>query len=117
MPPRLRVGIVRYNSVANRIAAALGVDPAPEVVVGARLKIIFRSIGASRWPEDKQVEYALQVAEAARRAMAADSRRLIRRRAATRAIVVIFEDATLRRGCSVTARWEAVIPVSGSTPA
>jgi hypothetical protein len=110
---RLRIGIVRYASIGNRIAAALGVDPAPEVVVGARIRIIFRSIGASRWPEAQQVDYALQVAEVARRSLSTDSRRLARRRAGTRAVVVIFEDVSLRRGCSLTSRWECVVPAVG----
>jgi cysteine synthase len=111
--PRLRVGVSRYLSVANRIAASLGVDPAPEVAVGGRVRIIFRSIGASRWPEAQQVDYALQVASVARQAMAADTRRLIRRRALGSAIVVVFEDATLRRGCSIVAKWECVVTASG----
>ena len=113
---RLRVGIARYLSVANRIAASLAVDQAPEVVVGARTRIVFRSIGASRWPESQQVDYALQVASVARQAMAADTRRTVRKRAESSAIVVVFEDATLRRGCSIVARWECVVPVSGSNP-
>ena len=113
---RLRVGVVRYASVANQIAAALGVDRAPEVVVGARIKIIFRSLGASRWPEAQQLDYALQAAEAARRIITADARRMVRRRAAGSAIVVAFEDATLRRGCSIVARWECVVPATGISP-
>ena len=110
---RLRVGVVRYASVANQIAAVLGVDPAPGVTLGRRIKIIFRSIGASRWPEERQVEYALHVAAIAREVLADESRRRVRRRATDSAVVVIFEDATLRRGCSITARWEAVVPASG----
>jgi hypothetical protein len=110
---RLRIGVVRYASAGNRIAAALGVEPPPEVVVGARVKITFRSIGASRWAEDRQVDFALQIADVARRAMEVDSRRVIRKRARARAIVIIFEDATLRRGCSLVSRWECVVPASG----
>lgn len=111
---RLRVGVVRYASVANQIAAALGVDPAPEVVIGRRINITFRSIGASRWPEQQQVDYALQVAAVARQILTGDNRRRLRRRVEESAIVVAFEDVTLRRGCSITARWESVIPVSAS---
>ncbi len=113
---RLRVGVVRYASVANQIASVLGVQPAPEVILGARTRVIFRSIGASRWPEPQQVDYALEVAGIARHAMAADNRRAVRKRADTSAIVVILEDATLRRGCSITARCECIVPASGATP-
>ena len=59
------------------------------------------------------MDYALQIAEAARRAMDMDSRRLIRNRARTRAIVIIFEDATSRLGCSLVSRWECVVPAAG----
>ena len=111
---RLRIGVVRYTSVGNRIAAALGVQPAPEVTLGARIKIVFRSIGASRWTEDRQVDFALQTTEIARRAIDTDSRRAIRKRARTSAVVVIFEDATLRLGCSLVSRWECVVPASGT---
>ena len=110
---RLRIGVVRYTSVGNRIAAALGVQPPPDVTLGARVKIIFRSIGASRWAEDRQVDFALQIADVARRAMDIDSRRAIRKRARASAIVIIFEDATLRLGCSLISRWECVVPASG----
>lgn len=110
----LRVGVVRLASVANEIAAALGVDPAPDVVISRRINITFRSIGASRWPEQQQVDYALQVAQVARRILTGDNRRRVRRRVAESAIVVAFEDATIKRGCSIVGRWEAVIPVSGT---
>ena len=115
MMPHLRVGIVRYASVGKRIADTLGVHPGPEVILGSRIRIIFRSIGGSRWPEEQQMDFALQVADVARRAIAIDSRRSVRRRAGTSAIVVVFEDATLRRGCSVVSRWECIVPASGST--
>ena len=114
---RLRIGVTRYSSVANQIAGVLGVDPAPEVVLGRRITVTFRSIGASRWNEPQQLDYALQVAAVARQVLAGESRRTVRKRANSSAIVVIFEDATLRRGCSVTARWECVIPVTSVTPA
>ena len=113
--PRLRVGIVRYASVGSRIADSLGVHPAPEVTLGSRIRIIFRSIGGSRWPEERQVDFALQVANVARSSLAIDSRRSVRKRAGASAIVVVFEDATLRRGCSVVSRWECIVPASGST--
>ena len=111
---RLRIGIVRYASVANNIAAALAVDRAPEVLIGARTKIIFRSLGAARWSEEQQISYALQVAAVARRAIAADSRRSVYKRAENSAMVVIFEDATLKRGCSIVSRWECVVPAASS---
>ena len=113
---RLRVGVVRYASVAQEIAAALGVDPAPDVVIARRINITFRSIGASRWPEQQQVDYALQIAAVARRILTDDNRRRVRRRVAESAIVVAFEDATIRRGCSITHRWEIVVPVTASLP-
>lgn len=107
---RLKAGIIRYNSVATAIASALGVEPAPEIrIEQLRLTITFRRLGASRWPEARQVEYALRAASVARRALAADRRRGVRDRA-TRAIVVVYEDASLVRGCAVVARWECVVP-------
>lgn len=109
---RLQVGIVRYASVARRIAHALGAQPAPECRIGqGRITITFRRIGASRWAESRQIEHALRVATIARGAMATDSRRAVRQRT-TRAIVVVYEDAALVRGCAVTARWECVIPAA-----
>lgn len=108
---RIQIGVVRYASVANTIAKALGIEPAPECRIGrGRITLTFRRLGATRWAERQQVEYALKVAEIARKVLAADSRRTVRGRAATRAIVVIYEDAALVRGCSVVARWECVVP-------
>ena len=60
------------------------------------------------------MDFALQIADVARRAMEVDSRRVIRKRARARAIVIIFEDATLRLGCSLVSRWECVFPASGN---
>ena len=115
---RLRVGVTRYASVANEIARAIGVDPAPDCRIGrGRITVTFRSIDATRWPETKQVEFALQVAAVARQVMSGDTRRAVRRRADDRGIVVVFEDARLLRGCSVVARWECVVPATGPTPA
>jgi hypothetical protein len=111
---RIRVGIIRYSSVADRIAAALSIDHPPEVRIGVRTRIVFRTLGATRWPEQQQVEYALQVADIARGAIAADSRRRVRRRTQSNAIVVVFEDATVKRGCSIVARWECVVPAPGA---
>ena len=107
---RLRVGIIRYASVGRAIGDALGVEPAPQCSIGqGRITITFRQMGASRWPEAQQVEEALRAATAARTVLAANRRRVIRRRA-SRAIVVVYVDVGLRRGCTVESRWECVIP-------
>ncbi len=109
---RLQVGVVRYASLAGAIAQALGIEPAPECRIGrGRITITFRRVGASRWPEARQIDQALRVAAIARTVIAADPRRAVRQRA-TRAIVVVYEDATLVRGCAVTGRWERVIPAT-----
>jgi hypothetical protein len=109
---RLQVGVVRYASVAAEIGRALGVESAPDCRIGqGRITLTFRSRGASRWPEAQQVEHALRVAAVARTVFAADPRRAVRQRA-TRAIVVVYEDATLIRGCEVLARWECVVPAA-----
>ena len=106
----LQAGIIRYGSLAMAIRAALDVDPEPEVRVGQlRLTIIFRRHGATRWPEARRIEYALRVAAATRSVMAKDKRAGVRYRS-TRAIVIIYEDASLLRGCAVVSRWECVVP-------
>ena len=108
---RLRVGVVRYASVGTAIGKALGIDPAPECRIGqGRITLTFRSIGATRWPETKQIEVALQIAAVARLVLSEDSRRTVRQRANDRAIVVAYEDAVLVRGCSVVAQWNCVVP-------
>lgn len=107
---RLKVGIVRYASVATRIAQALGVDPPPEINLGARITVTFRSLGATRWPETKQIDLALRIATVTRQVLAEDDRRTIRKRAGERAIVVVFEDAADVRGCAVVAQWSCVVP-------
>lgn len=110
----LQVGIVRYLSAAKTIGNALGIDPPPYVRIGhGRITITFRSLGASRWPENQQVALALRAAEAARAVLATGSQRALRRRSA-RAIVVVYEDSSLVRGCAVVARWECVVPVPAS---
>lgn len=107
---RLQIGIVRYASVGAAIARALGVQPPPDVHIGqGRVTIVFRRVGASRWPQDEQVDFALRVAVVGRRVLAEDRRSDVRRRAG-RAIVVAYEDAANAAGCAVTARWECVIP-------
>lgn len=106
----LRVGVVRYASVGAAIATALGIHPAPDVRIGqGRLTLVFRRSGASRWPQDEQLDFALRVAAIVRRVLADDRRSDVRRRA-RRAIVVVYEDAANAGGCAVTARWECVIP-------
>jgi len=108
---RLQIGIVRYLSMGNAIGKALGIEPAPHIRIGhGRITITFRSLGASRWPENQQIELALRAAGTARAAIAQSSQRAVRRRTA-RAIVVVYEDAALVRGCAVVARWECVVPV------
>lgn len=107
---RLRGGVVRYASVAEAIVDALAVAPAPDCRIGqGRITLTFRRLGASRWPEARQIEYALWAAEVARAVLATDARASIRERT-TRAIEIVYEDATLVRGCAVSARWECVVP-------
>jgi hypothetical protein len=107
---RLQVGVVRFASVATAIGRALGVKPAPYCQIGhGRITVTFRRLGASRWSENRQVEHALRAAATTRAVLAGDSRRSVRERA-TRAIVIVYEDATLIRGCAVLARWECVVP-------
>lgn len=109
---RLRVGIVRYASIAAAIGRALGVEPAPHCQVGhGRITLTFRRLGASRWSEAQQIEHALRAAAIARTVLADDPRRAVRERA-KRAIVVVYEDATLIQGCAVRARWECVVPAA-----
>jgi len=110
---RLHAGLIRYASVAREIARVLGATPEPEIRIGQwRIMITFRRLGASRWPEARQMDYALRVAAAAREAMSSDKRSAVRSRA-KRAIVVIYEDASNVRGCAVVGRWECVIPAAG----
>src|SRR5438270_11218386 len=110
--PRLRVGVVRCGSVGNAIARALGIEPPPECLIGqGRITLTFRRLGASRWPEEQQIEYALRVAETARKILSTDSRRMVRKRL-SRAIVVVYEDNTLVPRCTVTSRWECVVPAA-----
>jgi len=107
---RLKAGVVRYASVATEIASALGFEPAPECRIGhGRVTITFRHLGASRWSESEQIEHALHVAAVVRTVLANDSRRSVRDRVA-RAVVVVYQDAALVRGCDVSARWECVVP-------
>ena len=107
---RLRVGIVRYSSLATAIERALGADRPPECRIGqGRITITFKRLGATRWDESRQIDYALLAATVAREVIAEDKRRAVRQRV-TRAIEVVYEDTTLLRGCAVVARWECVVP-------
>ena len=111
--PRLRVGLVRYGTIARSIADAFGTNPAPECKIGrGRITLTFRQTGASRWSEQQRIEYALHVAETARSLLGGDLRKRVRRRA-NRAIVVVFEDAVLDRGCDVQLWWQCVVPRAG----
>jgi hypothetical protein len=109
---RLRIGIIRYGAVAETIARELAVDAVPDCRIGqGRVYITFRSMGASRWSEARQIDHALKAAAIARAVFASDPRTAVRRRVG-RAIVVVYEDASSVRGCSVTAKWECVVPAS-----
>jgi hypothetical protein len=115
----IRLGTVRYRSVARAIAQtiaqALQISPPPDCRIGrGRITLRFRQIGASLWPEDERIEYALHVAESVRSVLGADSRRLVRRRV-NRVVVVIFEDLALDRGCDVASRWECIVPSKADT--
>jgi hypothetical protein len=106
----LRVGLVRYSSLATAIERALGTERPPECRIGqGRITITFKRLGATRWDESRQIDYALRAATIARRIIAEDKRRSVRERV-NRAIEVVYEDTTLLRGCAVVARWECVVP-------
>jgi hypothetical protein len=110
MISRLQVGVVRYASVGAAIGRALGIEPAPYCRIGrGRVTLTFRRLGATRWSESQKIEHALRAAATAREVLTGDRRRRVRERA-TRAIVIVYEDATLVRGCPVVARWECIIP-------
>jgi hypothetical protein len=102
--------VFSFRSVGDAIARALHVDPSPDCrIVNGRTVITFRRLGAARWPEPQQMEFALRAAAVARAVLADDSRRQLKR-GATRAIVIAFKDAAVLQGCEVTARWECTVP-------
>jgi len=102
--------VITFRSVGTAIAQALGVNPPPECrIAHGRTTITFRRLGASRWPEAQQIDYALRATAVARGVFEGDDRRQVRR-AATNATVVVFEDATILHGCAVVGRWECVVP-------
>jgi hypothetical protein len=107
---RPRIGIIRYTPLVRDLANSLGIQTVPAFRIGrGRITLIFRQLGASRWPAEERIEYAFHVANVTRSMFAADHRRLVRRRA-NRAIVVVFEDVFLERGCDITARWQCIVP-------
>src|SRR5690348_13796530 len=102
--------VFTFRSVGDAIGRALRVDPPPDCrILHGRTVLTFRRLGAARWPEAQQMEFALRAATAARAVLADDSRRQIRKGAA-RAIVVAFKDSAVVQGCEVTARWECTVP-------
>ena len=106
-----RFEVIRFPSVAQKIALSLGVEPPPECKIdNGRITLTFRKISAARWPESQQIEYAIRAARAARAACAGDERRQVRKAAEKYATVVVLEDKTIVAGCAVVARWECVVP-------
>lgn len=102
--------VFNFRSVGDAIARAMRVDPSPDCrVVNGRTVITFRRLGAARWPETQQMEFALRAAAVARAVLADDQRRKLRK-GATRAIVIAFKDAAVVQGCEVTMRWECTVP-------
>ena len=104
--------IGRYASVAAAIAQALELNPPPDCRIGQhRITLTFRRLGAWRWSGDQQIEYALRAAAVARAVLSDDPRKAVRKRV-NRAIVVIYEDTALLRGCEVVSRWQIVVPAA-----
>src|SRR5262249_19885829 len=107
-------GVVRFPAVGAAIARALGGSPEPDCRIGhGRITLTFRRLGATRWPEARQLDHALRAATVTRSILANDARTAVRRRAA-RAIEIVYEDASLVQGCSVTGRWEYVVPATAT---
>jgi len=102
--------VFTFRSVGEAIGRAMRVDPPPDCrVANGRTILTFRRLGAARWPEAQQMEFALRAAAVARGVLADDERRQLKR-GATRAIVIAFKDAGVVQGCEVTARWECTVP-------
>jgi hypothetical protein len=102
--------VFTFRSVGDAIARVLRIDPPPDChILHGRTIITFRRLGAARWPEAQQMEFALRAADATRAVLANDKRRQLRK-GATRAIVVAFKDSAVVQGCEVTARWECTVP-------
>jgi hypothetical protein len=106
----LHFEVFTFRSVGDAIARALGVDQTPDChVFHGRTVITFRRLGAARWPEAQQMEFALRVATVTRAVLADDERRQLRK-GATRAITIAFKDSAVLDGCEVMARWECTVP-------
>jgi hypothetical protein len=106
----LHFEVFTFRSVGDAIARALRVEPPPDChILHGRTVITFRRIGAARWPEVQQMEFALRAAAVARAVLADDERRQLRK-GATRAITIAFKDSAVLEGCEVTARWECTVP-------
>jgi hypothetical protein len=102
--------VLSFRSVGDAIARALRVDPPPDCrIFHGRTVITFRRLGAARWPEPQQMEFALRAASITRAVLADDERRQLRRGAA-RAITIAYKDSAVVDGCEVTARWECTVP-------
>lgn len=107
---RLRIGVVRYASVADAIEARLTLGARPACHVGrGRLYVVLRGAGATRWGPEAQISRALEMAAIARGILAEDGRAAVREHA-RHAVVVRFEDAAAAQGCDVRAQWECVVP-------
>ena len=107
---RLRVGVVRYASVADAIEERLALGGRPRVRIGqGRILIVLRGVGATRWEPASQLTRALEMASVARAVLADDTRGALQRHA-RHAVVVRFEDVAAAQGCDVRATWECVIP-------
>jgi len=100
----------RFPTAGEPIGRTLGVPSPPECLIdNGRTKLTFRRLGGTRWTEPQQMDFALRAASVARGVLASDRRGQLRR-SARRAIVVVYEDATVVQGCAVVARWECVVP-------
>jgi hypothetical protein len=107
-----RFEVIRFPSAAREVARLLAVDPPPECrIEHGRITVVFRRLSATRWPEAQQFEYAMGAVNVVRQVFSSDDRRQLRK-AASRAMRVVFEDASVVGGCAVVARWECVVPAS-----
>lgn len=108
IPSRLEV--FTFRSAGTEVGRLLGIDTPPECKRDhGRVYFTFRRLGATRWSESDQMAFAQRTVEVARGVLAAHSRRELRA-GARRAIVVVYEDASVVQGCAVTARWECTVP-------
>jgi len=102
--------IHRFPTAAEPIGRTLGVATPPECrIQNGRTMLTFRRLGGTQWTEQQRMEFALRAASVARGVLSADRRSQLRR-SARRAIVVVYEDASVVQGCAVVARWECVVP-------